>query len=393
MRLQRAPWQRFLPVGLLSFFLLGLVGCTDGSKYPQSSLHPKGDFSTLVDDVFMTTVWLALFVFIVVEAGLLWAIWKYRGKPGDARPKQIHGSTVVEIIWTIIPAVVLAFVAVPTVKTIFATARVPAAAPGVQGPLKVEVVGHQWWWEFRYPEYGITTANQLHVPVGRTVDLRMKSVDVLHAFWIPQVAGKRDVFPNRETRLWFTALETGEFPGACTEFCGLQHARMDLYVMAQTPEDFAAWVETRKRDADSAAVPGTDTVAVGTTVATEDTASGTAVATSRSPAALPDSATQQAAPALGDPRVAMGKALFRTKACVGCHSLSSMNQPKRTVGPNLAGIGTRKMIAGGWLLNTDENLKRWISKPQEVKPGVQMVVPPMTDAEADAIVAYLRTKR
>ncbi len=392
MRHQRAPWQRFLPVGLLSLVLLGLAGCTDGSKYPQSTLHPKGDFSALVDDVFMTTVWLALFVFIVVEAGLLWAIWRYRGKPGDPRPKQIHGSTVVEIIWTIIPAVVLAFVAVPTVKTIFATARVPAAAPGAQGPLKVEVVGHQWWWEFRYPEYGITTANQMHVPVGRTVDLRMKSVDVIHAFWIPQVTGKRDVFPNRETRLWFTALETGEFPGACTEFCGLQHARMDLYVMAQTPEDFAAWVETRKRDADSAAVPGTDTVAIGTTIATEDTASGTADATMRR-VAEPDSTTQQATPAVGDPRVAMGRELFRTKACVGCHSLSSMNQPKRTVGPNLAGIGTRKMIAGGWLPNTDENLKRWISKPQEVKPGVQMAVPPMTDAEADAIVAYLRTKR
>ncbi|MBA2290990.1 MAG: cytochrome c oxidase subunit II [Gemmatimonadales bacterium] len=392
MRLVRAPWRRFLPVGLLSFVLLGLAGCTDGSKYPQSTLHPKGDFAAMVDEVFMTTVWLALIVFIVVEGGLLWAIWRFRAKPNDARPKQIHGSTVVEIIWTVIPAVVLAFVAVPTIKTIFATANVPAASPGGEAPLKVEVVGHQWWWEFRYPEYGITTANQMHVPVGRTVDLRMKSVDVLHAFWIPQVTGKRDVFPNRETRLWFTALETGEFPGACTEFCGLQHARMDLYVMSQTPEEFAAWVALRKRDPEmsGAASTGTGHVTVDTIV--RDTMSGTAVAAARGPDALPTDA-EQAAPVPGDPRIAEGKALFTKKACAGCHSLNSIDQPKRSVGPNLAGIGVRKMIAGGWLPNTDLNLKRWIMHPQDVKPGVAMKGYTLSDAEADAIVAYLRTKR
>lgn len=392
MRLVRAPWRRFLPVGLLSFILLGLAACGgDGSGFPQSSLHPKGDFAAMVDDVFMTTVYLAAIVFVLVEAGLLWAIWRFRAKPGDGKPKQIHGSTMVEIVWTIIPAVVLAFVAVPTIKTIFQTYQVPEAAAGAEAPLKVEVIGHQWWWEFRYPEYGITTANQLHVPVGRTVDLRMKSADVLHAFWIPAMAGKRDIFPNRETRIWFTAAEAGEYPGACTEFCGLQHARMDLYVMAQSADDFAAWVAQRKRDADSVVTPGLGTITVDTTV--RDTLSGTAVATNRNPAALPDSATQQAAPDVGDPRVAQGKQLFRTKACAGCHSLNSINQPKVTIGPNLAGIATRKMIAAGWLPNTDENLKRWLMHTQEVKPGVKMVVPPMTDAEADAIIAYLRTKR
>ncbi len=389
MRLVRAPWRRFLPVGLLSFILLGLAAC-DGAKYPQSTLHPKGDFAAMVDDVFMTTVWLALLVFILVEAGLLWAIWRFRAKPNDPRPKQIHGSTLVEIIWTVIPAVVLAFVAVPTIKTIFATYTVPEPAAGSEAPLKVEVIGHQWWWEFRYPEYGITTANQLHVPVGRTVDLRMKSADVLHAFWIPQMAGKRDIFPNRETRIWFTAAEAGEFPGACTEFCGLQHARMDLYVISQTPAEFAEWVALRKRDADSVVTPGAGTVTVDTTI--RDTLSGTRAATDLSPEALPDSA-QLAANAPGDPRIAQGKELFTKKACIGCHQLSSINARKGMLGPNLAGIGTRKTIAAGWLPNTDANLKWWIMKPQEVKPGVKMVVPEMTDAEADAIVAYLRTKR
>ncbi len=154
----------------------------------------------------------------------------------------------VEIIWTIVPAVVLAIVAVPTVETIFSTARVPASSPDGQPPLKVEVIGHQWFWEFRYPDLGITTANELHVPVHRTVDLRLKSNDVIHSFWIPQFAGKRDLFPNRETRLWFTADTTGAYPGACAEFCGEEHGRMDFFVMVDTPEEFQAWVNLRHGD-------------------------------------------------------------------------------------------------------------------------------------------------
>ncbi|MBP9897666.1 MAG: cytochrome c oxidase subunit II [Gemmatimonadales bacterium] len=382
----RISSRRHLPLLLLGLVAVTLTGCLDASQYPQSTLTPKGDYAEMVDKLFRTTLWLATLVFIIVEAGLLWAIFKFRGKPDDAEPKQVHGSTTVEIIWTVIPALVLAVVAVPTVQTIFETAKVPAASPDGQAPLRVDVVGHQWWWEFRYPELGITTANQLHVPVGRTVDLRMKTVDVLHSFWIPQFAGKRDVFPNRETRLWFTAKETGAFPGACAEFCGIQHGRMDFYVMVNTPEEFAGWVATRQTDSllgptglpKPPAAPVVDTTAK---AGKGDVVVATAPAMPVAPAAM------------ADPKVAEGEKYFASKGCIGCHSLNSVGAPKGMIGPNLGGIGVRKMIAGGWLPNTDENLHRWIKTPQLVKTGVLMQVPEMTDAEVDALVAYLRTKQ
>ena len=376
MRLLCLPRWRKLPLGLLALLVLvTLAGCT-GGNHPQSTLAPKGDYAEMVDDLFMTTVYLATFVFIVVEGALLWAIFKYRGKSTDPDPKQVHGSTLVEIIWTVVPAVVLAMVAVPTVKTIFATAKVPTTSADGQAPMKVEIIGHQWWWEFRYPELGITTANELHVPVGRTIDLRMKSYDVIHSFWIPQFAGKRDVFPNRETRLWFTAKATGAYPGACAEFCGLQHGRMNFYVMVDTPEEFATWKANRMADTMLAATglpkppPKADT-----------TAAAPAVATPVVPVAAVDM------------QVEAGMKLFQTKGCIGCHTSSAMTPMKGMVGPNLSGIGSRKMIAAGWLPNTDENLKRWLHDPQAVKKGVGMIVPKLTDAEVNALVAYLRTKR
>jgi cytochrome c oxidase subunit 2 len=362
----RVSWRRHLPLGLLALFLVVfLTGCSP-EGYPQSTLSPKGDFAELVDAVFMKTVWWATVIFILVEGALLYAVFKFRGKPDDPEPKQVHGSTVVEIIWTVIPAAVLAFVAVPTVQTIFRTAEIPAESADGQQPLKVEVIGHQWWWEFRYPELGIITANELHVPVGRTVDLRMKTVDVLHSFWTPQFAGKRDVFPNRETRLWFTAQESGSYPGACAEFCGLQHGKMLFLVVASAPAEFDAWVAQRMRDS--------------VTVAPMPVADSTAAE------ALPSTLAV-------DPLVAEGEKLFTAKACAGCHSLKAVGGPAVMVGPNLGGIGSRQMIAAGWMKNTDENLKHWIQNPQEVKEGVLMRGYTLSDAEAEALVAFLRTKQ
>ncbi len=385
MRSLRVP-RRFASLGLLcALALVFLAGCH--GPYPQSTLSPKGDFSSLVDGLFFKTVWLAGIVFVLVEGALLIAIFKFRGKPADPEPKQIHGSTLVEIIWTIVPAVVLAIVAVPTVETIFSTARVPASSPDGQPPLKVEVIGHQWFWEFRYPDLGITTANELHVPVHRTVDLRLKSNDVIHSFWIPQFAGKRDLFPNRETRLWFTADTTGAYPGACAEFCGEEHGRMDFFVMVDTPAAFQAWVDQRLQDS---LVNGNGTPYQPPVTATA--AATPASKTATLPAVL---ASQPQAPAdRSDSLVAEGKKLFSPTGvgCANCHSVSSMH-PKSVLnlGPNLAGIATRKMIASGWLPNTDGNLKLWLQHYQQVKPGNFMSIRPVSDAEAAALIAYLRT--
>ncbi len=219
----------------LCLLVLAVAGCSpDG--YPQTALRPLSDFARIGDHVQDQTFYWALGVFVLVEGALLYAIFRFRGRPDDPEPRQIHGNTMVEIIWTVIPALILAAIAVPTVKGIFEVNGTP------QGNLlEVEVVGHQWWWEFRYPQYGIVTANELVIPAGRTVHFKENSVDVVHSWWPPRFAGKRDVFPGRETRIWFKADSTGLYPGQCAEFCGIQHARMAFHVRSETPEAFEAW--------------------------------------------------------------------------------------------------------------------------------------------------------
>jgi cytochrome c oxidase subunit 2 len=389
---------------LTPWLLLGLVvavaGCSGtAAEYPQSTLHPRGDFARLTDELFTTTVRWALLVFVLVEGALLYAMFRFRGKPTDAEPEQVHGNTTVEIIWTIIPALILAMIAVPTVKAIFKTNEIPG-----KDALTIEVVGHQWWWEFRYPEYNITTANELHVPVGRTVSLRMGAADVIHSFWVPQFAGKRDVFPNRETRIWFKAEEAGNYPGQCAEFCGIQHGKMAFRVIAQNPQEFDGWVQhmgtlaaqpAPAQTSGAAPAESVKTTSAGATVAAQG-AQGQSEGPSRAPeaskAAAADTAKAAAQPP-GDPLVAQGEKLFAAKGCVGCHSLVAVNPPKGLLGPNLANVGARTWIAAGTLENTDANLAKWIRNPQEWKQGVLMPNLGVTEDEAKALVAYLRTHR
>ena len=191
----------------LCLLALAVVGCSP-EQYPQTALLPLSDFARIGDHVQDQTFYWAVGVFILVEGALLYAIFRFRGRPDDPEPKQVHGNTTVEIIWTVIPALILAAIAVPTVKGIFQT----NTSPGPDA-LRIEVIGHQWWWEFRYPEAGVVTANELVIPAGRTVELIQHSADVVHSFWPPRFAGKRDVFPGRETRLWFKADSSGLYPG------------------------------------------------------------------------------------------------------------------------------------------------------------------------------------
>jgi cytochrome c oxidase subunit 2 len=348
---------------LLCLIALVVVGCSP-DHYPQTALRPLSDFGRIGDDIQTTTFKWAVLVFVLVEGALLYAIFRFRGKPGDPEPTQVHGNTTVEIIWTIIPALILAAIAVPTVRGIFETSAIPGASA-----LQVQVIGHQWWWEFRYPSLNLTTANELHIPVGQTVSLRMMTTDVVHSFWIPRFAGKRDVFPNRETRLWFKAEEAGEYSGQCAEFCGIQHGRMAFRVRAQSPEEFRAWaahMQTLK--AQPPAPP---------------------------PAANPppEKKPEQGPPAPPEAVAAAataGEKLFLSKGCVGCHSLNAVDAPKGMIGPNLANVGARTYIGAGTLKNTDENLARWIQNPQLIKQGVLMPNLGVNPEDAKALVAYLR---
>ncbi len=385
---------RLTPV-LLVVLVAAVAGCKGTpAEYPQSALLPRGDFARLVDDLFTTTVRWALLVFVLVEGALLYAVFRFRGRPGDPEPEQVHGNTTVEIVWTIIPALILAMIAVPTVRAIFKTNEIPG-----KDALTIEIVGHQWWWEFRYPEYNLTTANELHVPVGRTVSLRMGSGDVIHSFWVPQFAGKRDVFPNRETRIWFKAEATGNFPGQCAEFCGIQHGKMAFRVVSQTPEEFQGWVQHMETLVAAPPPAPAAAPAPAHSDSVKTSSSGAKVQQPKAPAQAPtskapaDSAKPAAAPAPADPLVAQGEKLFAQKGCIGCHSLVAVNPPKGLIGPNLANVGARTWIAAGTLQNTDENLTRWIRNPQQWKQGVLMPNLGVTEDEAKALVAFLRTHR
>jgi cytochrome c oxidase subunit 2 len=366
--------------GLVPFlFLLALVvaGCNP-ERYPQTALLPLSDYARIGDHIQDQTFYWAVGVFILVEGALLYAIFRFRGRPDDPEPAQIHGNTTIEIVWTLIPALILAAIAVPTVKGIFETNATPTG-----NVLKIEVIGHQWWWEFRYPDARITTANELHVPVGRTVELLQNSADVVHSFWPPRFAGKRDVFPGRQTRMWFKADSAGLFPGQCAEFCGIQHARMAFQVRASNPAEFDAWIAHMQTlgPKPAAAAPSGDSLK---TASAGGTVQGPQ-ATPQGPQAKADSA-----PTGQDPEYAKGEQLFKMKGCVGCHSLQAVDAPKGMIGPNLATVGSRAYIAAGWLRNTDENLEHWIREPQTVKKGVLMPNLGVTAEEAKALRAYLR---
>ena len=371
MDLRYKRWRSFAGALLLLTLFVVAVGSAQSVQYPQSTLHPRGDFALMVDKLFRTTLLWATIVFLLTEGALLFVIFKFRGKPDDPEPKQVHGNTMVEVIWTAIPALVLAMIAVPTVRTIFRTYEIPTGADVLQ----VEVIGHQWWWEFRYPQLGLTTANELHVPVGRTVALKMITQDVLHSFWIPQLAGKRDVFPNRSTTLWFKAEEAGDYPGQCAEFCGIQHGRMAFQVIAQTTDEFAGYVS--RMEATGAVSPAAPAAPPADSTAAKPAAAAPALTT-----------TTLAATAPAAPDTAAGAQLFMMKGCIGCHSLNATKP--MGIGPNLAGIGQRLYIAAGWLKNTDANLANWIQHPQTVKHGVLMPDLGVTPAEAQSLVVYLR---
>ena len=310
--------------------------------YPQSALHPSSDSATRLDDLFDQIFWWAVGVFVVVEGVLVYTIIKFRERPDGPRPKEIHGHILMEIGWTLAPALILVAIAIPTVQTIFIIDR-PTTD---EDALVVEAIGRQWWWEFRYPELGIVTANEAHVPVGRTVDLRLRTADVLHSFWIPRLAGKRDLVPGNENQLWFKPDSVGVFWGQCAEYCGTAHAWMGMRMIVDEPGDFEAWAEAN--------------------------AGG----------ATPDATPQARA----------GQGVFMANACVSCHAVRG-TQAVAQFGPDLTHFGSRLTIASGVLENNAENLRRWLDSTQHVKPGNLMPEVELTPEQIDQLVAYLGSLR
>jgi cytochrome c oxidase subunit II len=277
--------RRLTTAALPAIAALLFTACS--ARYPNSVFTRNTDFNRDIAYLFDILIWLGTAVFIFVEGILLYAIFRYRRRSENDRPEHVHGNTTLEILWTAIPALILAFIAVPTVRTIFKT-QAKARADALQ----VEVIGHQWWWEFRYPEYKITTANELYMPIGRTVNFTLRSQDVIHSFWIPQLGGKRDVVTNHPNFLWFTPDSLGEqaWNGMCVEYCGASHANMRFKAFTVTPAQFASWVAHQQTPAAFGAVaPATPAGAAAATPA------GAAGATAPAAAAAAPGSTTSAA--------------------------------------------------------------------------------------------------
>ena len=321
----------------LPLVALAVVAC--GGPFPQSTLRPRSDFAGQVDQLFTSIFWWAVVVFVVVEGLLCYAVVRYRHREGRPAPKPVHGHTALEIAWTLAPAVILVFIAVPTMRTIFATAgEAPATA------LKVEVIGHQWWWEYRYPDLHIVTANELSLPVGRPVQVSITSADVIHSFWAPALGGKRDAIPGHLTRIAFRPDSVGVYSGQCAEFCGASHANMRLRVLVLRDSAFQAWV--RRQQA--------------------------------APLVLPRGSLE-----------ARGRDVFAKSACIGCHTIDGVS--KGIIGPNLSHVGGRTTIAAGLFPNDSPHLARWIANAPSLKPGALMMQMPVTGADLAAVIAYLQS--
>ena len=239
------------------FAVLVVAALSCNEAHPNSTLQPHSDLGREIDFLWNRLLFLGTIVFVLVEGVLVYVVFKYRRRENQPTPPQTHGSTKLEIAWTLIPAVILVFIAVPTVRTIFITQA--AAAPG---SLNIDVTGHQWWWEFKYPDYGVTTANEIYLPVGRTVNFRLRSADVIHSFWTPQLGGKRDVVTNRTNYIWYTpdsAIAGNVWNGFCVEYCGASHANMRFRVFTVSQQQFDSWVAGQKMPARFGAVATTPT--------------------------------------------------------------------------------------------------------------------------------------
>jgi cytochrome c oxidase subunit 2 len=331
--------RRLAQAALAAVLVLMLSAC--GRRVlPQDTFNAAGPEAHKINALFWPVFWIAVGVFVLVEGLLVVALIRFRHRPGRGIPTQVHGNKRLEIAWTIIPALILAGVAVPTVGTIFALAAKPAHA------LQINVTGHQWWWEVKYPSLGVTTANEIHIPVGQPVLVYVTSTDVIHSFWVPRLAGKQDLEPGRTNHLIIEASQQGTYLGQCAEYCGFSHANMRLRVMADPPAQFEAW------------------------------------------------AAQEAKPAAQAPvgsLAAQGAQIFASGACVGCHTVNGVKNAAGIVGPNLTHFGDRTTFAGATFPNDRQDLESWLRNPPAMKPGADMPNLHLTQDQIDALIAYLES--
>ncbi len=309
-----------------------------------SIFDPATPQAELIVDLTWVVTGICIAIFLVVEGLLLFAILRYRRRGRTAGdPAQCYGSGPIELAWTVAPIIIVLVLAMVSARAIFDIDR-PAPPAGSK---IIEVVGHQWWWEFRYPDESIITANELVLPLSDPQDpqpiaLELTSADVVHSFWVPRLAGKMDVFPLRTNMLWFEPTAPGLFHGQCAEYCGTQHANMLIRVRVLPKQEWQQWVRHQQQDG-----------------------------------AL-------------DPDVAAGRRTFLSLSCINCHRVAG-TIAEGTFGPDLTHLMSRETLAAGMVMNTRENLRTWIDDPSHIKPGAHMPAMKLDEAQLEQVLDYLMT--
>jgi cytochrome c oxidase subunit 2 len=324
-----------------------------GTVYAQSSTSIFSPSATPARSAFnlsMLVLSVTAVIFLIVAGLLLYALIRYRSRPGDSprEPAQIYGSNQIELSWTVIPILIVVMLFLSTTRVILGTEGIPKPASAFD----VIVIGHQYWWEYRYPQLNIVTANELHVPLSDPAHpsptfLTLLSADTDHSFWVPRLAGKTDLIPNHPNQMWIGPHETGVFLGQCAQYCGTQHAKMLLRVYVQPRDEFERWVQQQQQSASHAA-PGAES--------------------------------------------SSGQRVFESTACVNCHAVSG-TPAKGRFGPDLTHLMSRDTIAAGAAPNTPQMLRLWIRNPDAIKPGSKMPAMGLSDADVDALATYLETLR
>src|SRR5882724_3767998 len=332
-----------LRLALATFVLSGTVYAA-----PDQVTNIFKPLSTPAESVYqaaLLTMAVCGVIFLIVGGLLAYTTIRFRRRAADdgLEPPQIYGSNQIELAWTVLPVLIVFVLILVTSRTIADVQNKPAASDS----LKVTVVGHQWWWEIRYPDLGIVTANEIHVPVSdatkpRQTFLRLESADVAHSFWVPQLAGKTDLIPNRVNKMWIEPKQVGTYLENCAEYCGTQHARMLLRVIVHEPDDFARWAAAQQQN-------GAE-----------------------------------------DPQAKAGRDVFFSTSCVNCHTISGTTAQGK-FGPDLTHLMSRNTLASGAAPNTPEKLRAWVRDPQAIKDGSLMPNMQLTETELDQLVSYLLT--
>jgi cytochrome c oxidase subunit 2 len=314
-----------------------------------SVVDPASPPAAVIQQLFFLVLAVTGGIFLLVEGLIVYCAlgFRRRARAGDADPPQLYGSLPIEVAWTVAPFLIVFILFLVVLRTDAEVLTPP------ENSLRVTTIGHQWWWEYEYYDYEhkdesgrpallFRTANELCVPVNQPVLLDLLSADVAHSWWVPRLAGKMDLIPGKTNRLWFQAKQAVLFQGQCAEYCGTQHANMQLRVVVQEPREFDEWLENQKKKAESSAA------------------------------------------------VRDGEKLFLSLACVNCHTVRG-TPAKGRFGPDLTHLMSRQTITARPTLNNRENLRRWVNNPDDIKPGSNMPSLHLSAEQVDTVVRYLET--